>query len=109
MFNIELRRSNMADLKIGGLHHTSSITKDAAKNVGFYTGVLGMRMVYKRVNFDDSSMYHLAYADGASNTGREEGSTQEELAACANSEGVSRRKPPCSSAAGHTFRKGGSK
>ena len=35
----------MADLEIGGLQHTSSITKDVAKDAGFYTGVLGMRLV----------------------------------------------------------------
>ena len=40
-----------------------------------------MRLVYKSVNFDDPSMYHLAYADGANSTGREEGPTQEELEA----------------------------
>jgi catechol 2,3-dioxygenase-like lactoylglutathione lyase family enzyme len=40
-----------------------------------------MHLVYKSVNFDDPSMYHLAYADGASSTGRKEGPTQEELAA----------------------------
>ena len=40
-----------------------------------------MCLVYKSVNFEDPSMYHLAYADGASSTGREEGPTQEELAA----------------------------
>ena len=97
------------DLEIGGLHHTSSITEDAAKNVGFYAGILGMRMVYKSANFDDPSTYHLAYADGASSTGREEGRTKRNWRRCATSEGVSQRKPPCSSAAGHTFRKGGSK
>ncbi len=65
----------MADLEVGGLHHTSSITRDVAKNAGFYAGGSGMRLVYKSVNFDDPSMYHLAYADGASSTGREEGPT----------------------------------
>ena len=40
-----------------------------------------MCLVYKSVNFEDPSMYHLAYADGASSTGREEGPTQEELVA----------------------------
>jgi glyoxalase family protein len=71
----------MADLEVGGLHHASSITKDAANNAEFYTGVLGMRLVYRSVPFDDSSMYHLALADGASSRGREEGPTQVELAA----------------------------
>jgi catechol 2,3-dioxygenase-like lactoylglutathione lyase family enzyme len=71
----------MAALEIGGLHHTSSITKDVRKNAGFYAGVLGMRLVYRSVNFEDPSMYHFANADGASSTSREEGPTQEELAA----------------------------
>jgi len=39
-----------------------------------------MRLVYKCVNFDDSAKYRLALANGASSTGRKEGSTQEELA-----------------------------
>ncbi len=71
----------MADLEVGGLRHASSIIKDAARNVGFYTGVLGMRLLYRSVPFDDSSMYHLALADGASSRGREEGPTQVERAA----------------------------
>jgi catechol 2,3-dioxygenase-like lactoylglutathione lyase family enzyme len=71
----------MADLEVGGLHHASSITKDSAKNAEFYTGVLGMRLVYRRVNFDDPSIYFLAFASGASRRGREEGPTQEDFAA----------------------------
>jgi catechol 2,3-dioxygenase-like lactoylglutathione lyase family enzyme len=68
-------------VEVGGLHRTSSITKDAAKNAEFYTGVLGMRLLYRSVPFDDPSMYHLALANGASSRGREEGPTQVELAA----------------------------
>ena len=71
----------MVDLEVGGLRHASSITKDGARNVGFYTGVLGMGLLYRSVNFDDPSIHHLALANGASSTGREEGPTQEELAA----------------------------
>ena len=71
----------MADLEVGGLRHASSITKDAAKIVGFYTGVLGMRLVYRSLNFDAPSIHQLALANGASSRGREEGSTQVELAA----------------------------
>ena len=71
----------MADVEGGGLHRTSSITKNVAKNAEFDAGVLRMGLVYRRVNFDDLSRYNLAYADGASRTGREEGSTQEVLAA----------------------------
>jgi glyoxalase family protein len=56
----------MADLEVGGLRHASSITKDAARNVGFYTGVLGMRLLDRSLNFDDPSIHHLALANGAS-------------------------------------------
>jgi glyoxalase family protein len=56
----------MADLEVGGLRHASSITKDAARNVGLYTGVLGMRLVYRSLTFDAPSIHHLALANGAS-------------------------------------------
>jgi hypothetical protein len=62
----------MADLEVGGLHRTSSIIKDAARNVG----VLGKGLLYRSVPFDDPSIHHLALANGASSTGREEGPTQ---------------------------------
>ena len=71
----------MAYLEVGALQHTSSITKDAAKIAASYASVLGMRLLYKSVNFDDSSMYQLTYAGGVSSTGYEEGLTQEELVA----------------------------
>ncbi len=54
---------------IGGLHHTSSVSARIAENAGFYTGVLGMRFVYKSVNQDDVSMYHLAYGDEGAKSG----------------------------------------
>jgi catechol 2,3-dioxygenase-like lactoylglutathione lyase family enzyme len=54
----------MVDLEVGGLRHASSITKDGARNVGFYTGVLGMGLLYRSLNFDDPSIHHLALANG---------------------------------------------
>lgn len=54
---------------LGGLHHVTAITGDAARNVAFYTGVLGMRLVKKTVNQDDVSAYHLFYADGKGSPG----------------------------------------
>lgn len=59
----------MAASEIGGLHHTSSITKDVGENARFYVRTLGLRLVYKGVNFDDPSMYHLAYGDGIGSHG----------------------------------------
>jgi catechol 2,3-dioxygenase-like lactoylglutathione lyase family enzyme len=49
--------------------------------VEFYTGVLGMRLVYRGLNVGDPSIHHLALANGASSRGREEGSTQEDFEA----------------------------
>lgn len=46
-----------------GIHHVSSITKEILDNHDFYTNILGLRLVKKTVNQDDTSMYHLFYAD----------------------------------------------
>ena len=39
------------------------VTGDAAANVRFYAGTLGLRLVKKTVNQDDPTVYHLFYAD----------------------------------------------
>lgn len=46
-----------------GLHHVTSIASDPQANVEFYTDVLGLRLVKRTVNFDDTSTYHLYYGD----------------------------------------------
>ena len=48
-------------MELDGLHHVSAITGNAPSNVVFYTNVLGLRLVKKTVNQDDTSMYHLFY------------------------------------------------
>ena len=50
-------------MKLEGIHHITAITGDAQKNVDFYVGVLGLRLVKKTVNQDDPTVYHLFYAD----------------------------------------------
>ncbi|HWF36705.1 MAG TPA: VOC family protein [Solirubrobacteraceae bacterium] len=50
-------------MKLEGIHHITAITGDAQRNVDFYTGVLGLRLVKKTVNQDATSVYHLFYAD----------------------------------------------
>ena len=50
-------------MRLEGLHHITAITGDAARNVEFYAGRLGLRMVAKTVNQDDPNVYHLFYAD----------------------------------------------
>jgi len=54
-----------------GLHHISAITGDARRNLDFYTGTLGLRLVAKTVNQDDPSVYHLFYADERARPGAE--------------------------------------
>jgi glyoxalase family protein len=48
---------------INGLHHITALASDAQRNVDFYVGVLGLRMVKKTVNFDAPEVYHLYYGD----------------------------------------------
>src|SRR5437868_13427350 len=48
---------------ITGIHHITAITSDAQKNLDFYAGILGMRLVKKTVNFDSPDVYHLYYGD----------------------------------------------
>jgi glyoxalase family protein len=50
-------------VRLEGLHHITAITGDAPRNVEFYAGVLGLRLVKKTVNQDDPTVYHLFYAD----------------------------------------------
>jgi glyoxalase family protein len=52
-----------------GLHHLTAVSADAPGNHRFYTQVLGMRLVKRTVNQDDTSAYHLFYADGQASPG----------------------------------------
>ena len=45
------------------LHHVTAITGDAQRNLDFYTGTLGLRLVKITINFDDPGAYHLYYGD----------------------------------------------
>ena len=47
------------------LHHVTAIAGEPRRNLGFYTGVLGLRLVKKTVNFDDSGAYHFYFGDEA--------------------------------------------
>ena len=47
-----------------GIHHVTAISGGPQRNVNFYAGVLGTRLVKKTVNFDDPGTYHLYYGDG---------------------------------------------
>ncbi len=56
-------------VKLEGIHHITAITADAQKNVDFYAGVLGLRLVKKTVNQDNPTVYHLFFADEKGSAG----------------------------------------
>jgi len=60
--NCRLKKTTMTALK--GIHHVTAIGADAQRNVDFYSGVLGLRLVKKTVNFDDPNSYHLLWGPG---------------------------------------------
>jgi glyoxalase family protein len=52
-----------ASVRLTGLHHITAIAGNPRRNVAFYTGTLGLRLIKRTVNFDDPSTYHLYYGD----------------------------------------------
>jgi glyoxalase family protein len=54
---------------VQGIHHVTALASDPQKNVDFYTGVLGLRLVKKTVNFDAPDVYHLYYGDEIGHAG----------------------------------------
>ena len=52
-----------------GIHHVTAIATDPRRNLDFYAGLLGLRLVKKTVNFDDPGTYHLYYGDESGRPG----------------------------------------
>jgi glyoxalase family protein len=50
-------------MELHGIHHVTAVTGEVKHNVEFYTKLLGLRLVKKSVNQDDTSAYHMFYAD----------------------------------------------
>ena len=46
-----------------GIHHITAIASDPQRNIDFYAGVLGLRLVKRTVNFDDPTTYHFYFGD----------------------------------------------
>lgn len=59
----------MAPLTLEGIHHLTAISANAPTNLVFYTQHLGLRLVKKSVNQDDTRAYHLFYADKIASPG----------------------------------------
>src|ERR687898_478037 len=58
-------------MQLIGIHHLTAVTGDAPRNHEFYTRMIGMRLVKKSVNQDDTSAYHLFYGDELGRPGTE--------------------------------------
>jgi glyoxalase family protein len=56
-------------MKLEGIHHITAITENAQRNVDFYAGVIGLRLVKKTVNQDSPTVYHLFFADEEGDAG----------------------------------------
>ena len=52
-----------------GIHHVTAIASDPQRNLDFYVGLLGLRLVKRTVNFDDPETYHLYYGDDVGTPG----------------------------------------
>ena len=52
-----------------GIHHVTAIASDPQRNLDFYAGVLGLRLVKRTVNFDDPETYHFYFGDGVGTPG----------------------------------------
>ncbi|MHA7131228.1 ring-cleaving dioxygenase [Algoriphagus namhaensis] len=48
---------------IKGIHHITAIAGNPQANVDFYSGVLGLRLVKKTINFDAPDVYHFYFGD----------------------------------------------
>ena len=56
-------------MQLKGIHHLTAVTADAPGNYAFYTDTLGLRLVKKTVNQDQTEAYHLFYADAVGSPG----------------------------------------
>ena len=59
-----------SDMRLTRLHHITAIGSDIDRTTEFYTGLLGMRLVKKTLNFDnpESPHYYYGVGDGAPGT-----------------------------------------
>ena len=48
---------------VTGIHHITAIAGNPQKNLDFYTGILGLRLVKKTINFDSPDVYHFYFGD----------------------------------------------
>jgi glyoxalase family protein len=57
------------NMQLEGIHHLTAVSARIRDNKRFFTDTLGMRLVKRSVNQDDTSAYHLFYADAVGTPG----------------------------------------
>ena len=60
---------NHPPMNISGLHHVTAIASDPQRNLDFYVGLLGLRLVKRTINFDDPGTYHFYFGDAVGTPG----------------------------------------
>lgn len=51
------------------IHHISNIVKHPQENIDFYSGLLGLRLIKKAVNFDSANTYHFYFGNHQADSG----------------------------------------
>ncbi len=54
---------------VEGIHHVTAIASDPQRNLDFYAGLLGLRLVKRTVNYDDPGTYHFYFGDETGSPG----------------------------------------
>lgn len=62
-------RNKKSEQGVLGIHHITAIARNPQRNVDFYSGVMGLRLVKLTVNFDDPTTYHLYYGNSLGHPG----------------------------------------
>ncbi|MFC5385302.1 VOC family protein [Aquamicrobium segne] len=61
--------SQHATTSPSGIHHVTLITRNVQKNVDFYAGFLGLRLVKRTGGYEDAEQLHLFYGDALGSPG----------------------------------------
>ncbi len=65
----DLSGPNPLAKEILGIHHVTAIAGEPQRNMDFYAGFLGLRLVKLTVNYDDPETYHIYYGDEVGHPG----------------------------------------
>jgi glyoxalase family protein len=65
----DVKHEEKNNMELTGIHHLTAVTAEVRRNHQFYTQTMGMRLVKRSVNQDDTSAYHLFYADAKASPG----------------------------------------